>query len=86
MPAGLARQPGMLESPVPNKMYMATQHAPSKLSSLWLAQPLSAAPADIVKMWKAVPGLDKADGSGNCITKSIYDTLGWDDDGHEELA
>ena len=92
MPAGLAREPGTLESPIATRK-AAIEHTPSKsikfnasvpmgISSTPLRRPTSAPLVEASPNIFVLNGRDADDRNG----KSLYATLGWDDDEYEQLA
>jgi hypothetical protein len=98
MPAGLAREPGTLESPIASRK-AAVEQTPSKplksitstlagFSSTPLrppAQPQAAGP--LMEASPNCPGAGhKEDFAYEAEEKSIYAALGWDDEGYDQLA
>ena len=83
MPAGLARQPGTLDSPTVSRKIAATPSKPVRSLSLVTATPASHA---LVAASPNVQRHDKEPVGEAPASKSIYDTLGWDEDEYEELS
>lgn len=81
MPAGLAREPGTLDSPTVSRKIVATPSKPVRSLSLGVG----ATPALVA----VSPNLQRHEtnmrGEGPA-SKSIYDSLGWDEDEYEELT
>ena len=90
MPAGLAREPGTLESPIASrKAAVAVQQTPSKSTGAgWVGCATTPLPRVTRPLVEASPNPMGAKGGVKTETgKSIYETLGWEDEGgFEELA
>lgn len=83
MPAGLAREPGTLDSPIVSRKIVTTPSKPVRTLSLGVgATPVHAA---LVAASPNVQRQDTASAKGTGTATSIYDSLGWDEE-YEELA
>ena len=88
MPAGLAREPGTLESPIASRKVDAQQTPSKSTGAGWVGCATTPLPRVTRPLVEASPNPMGAKGGVKTETgKSIYETLGWDDEGgFEELG